>query len=258
MTRARSGPIAAAWLSAPATQAVFEALERGGYGARAVGGIVRNTLLDLPATDIDIATDALPEDTLRLAAAAGLKTIPTGLAHGTVTVISGGAAYEVTTLRRDVSTDGRHAEVAFTADWAADAARRDFTINALYCDRHGEVFDPLGGLADLDPVQVRFIGNAGQRIEEDYLRILRFFRFTATYVAHGVLDPAGLAACTALRGGLARISGERIQAELLRLLAAPHAVGVTRALIGSGVFAALFDVPAELDRLTRMVAIEGR
>ena len=262
MTRPPTGhpvrTIAAPWLAAAATQAVFEALERGGFAARAVGGIVRNSLLGLPATDIDIATDARPEDTLRLAAAAGLKTVPTGLAHGTVTVISGGVPHEVTTLRRDVTTDGRHAEVAFTDDWAADAARRDFTINALYCGRDGAVFDPLGGLADLDPIRIRFIGDASRRIEEDYLRILRFFRFTAIYVDHGVLDPTGLAACTALRGGLARISGERIQAELLKLLAAPHAVGVTRALIGSGVYATLFDGSPQIDHLTRMAAIEAR
>ena len=173
--------IRAAWLTADATQSVFAALERGGFEARAVGGIVRNALLGLPSTDIDIATTARPHDTIRLANAAGLKTVETGLAHGTVTVISGGVPFEVTTLRRDIATDGRHAEVAFTHDWAMDAARRDFTINALYCGRDGRVFDPLGGVADLNPVRVRFIGSADERICEDYLRILRFFRFTAGY-----------------------------------------------------------------------------
>ena len=248
--------ISAPWLASPATQAVFEALEGGGYTARAVGGIVRNTLLGLPATDIDIATNALPVETIRLATAAGLKTIATGLAHGTVTIIAHGIPFEVTTLRRDVETDGRHAQVAFTDNWAVDAARRDFTINALYCSRDGRVFDPLGGVADLHPVKVRFIGSAGERICEDYLRILRFFRFTATYCADGVADGDGLAACIAHRDGLARISGERIQAELMKLLAAPHAAGVTKVLVDSGVFSALFDQTPQFKVFSRLAAIE--
>ena len=222
--------ISAPWLSATGTQAVFEALEQGGFNARAVGGIVRNTLLGLPATDIDIATDAPPQATMKLARASGLKTIPTGLAHGTITIIAHNTKYEVTTLRRDISTDGRHAEVAFTNDWAADAARRDFTINALYCDRHGTVFDPLGGSADLSPPKIRFIGNPTSRITEDYLRILRFFRFSATFCADGTLDKTGLAAASALSAGLSRISGERIQSELFKLLAAPFAYGAVNPL----------------------------
>lgn len=250
------GPITDSWLSSPATQAVFDCLERGGFAARAVGGIVRNSLLGLPATDIDIATTALPDDTLQLATAAGLKTIPTGLAHGTVTVISQGTAYEVTTLRRDVSTDGRHAQVAFTADWAADAARRDFTINALYCNRNGELFDPLGGIADLSPVRICFIGDAHRRIEEDYLRILRFFRFTAIYSADGALDPIGLAACVDSRAGLARISGERIAVELFKLLAARHGIGVTRALVEGGIFTAIADVVPQWAQLAKLADIE--
>jgi poly(A) polymerase len=250
------GPISDPWLSSPATQAVFDGLEKGGFMARAVGGIVRNSLLGLPATDIDVATTALPDDTLRLAAAAGLKTIPTGLAHGTVTVISQGIAYEVTTLRRDITTDGRHAEVAYTADWAADAARRDFTINALYCDRNGVLFDPLGGIADLAPVRIRFIGDARRRIEEDYLRILRFFRFTAIYTSDGALDPEGLAACVQNRCGLARISGERIAVELLKLLAARHAIGVTRALVEGGVLTSITDVVPQWAQLAKLAEIE--
>jgi poly(A) polymerase len=248
--------ISAPWLSSRATQAVFGALEGGGYTARAVGGIVRNTLLGLPATDIDIATDALPQDTMRLAAAAGLKTVPTGLDHGTVTIIANGIPFEVTTLRRDVETDGRRALVAFTSDWAVDAGRRDFTINALYCSRDGRIFDPLDGMADLDPVKIRFIGSAGERIREDYLRILRFFRFTATYCADGVVDAEGLAACISERGGLARISGERIQAEIMKLLAAPHGVGVTRVLVESSVFSALFYQTPLLESFSRLAAIE--
>ncbi len=250
--------ISAPWLTSRATRAVFATLEGGGFTARAVGGIVRNTLLGLPATDIDIATDALPEQTMALAAAAGLKTIPTGLAHGTVTLVAFGIPFEVTTLRRDVETDGRHARVAFTNDWAVDAARRDFTINALYCSRDGRVFDPLGGMADLDPVKIRFIGRAGERICEDYLRILRFFRFTATFCADGVVDGDGLAACMAHRAGLARISGERIHAELMKLLAAPHAVSVTKVLVDSGIFSALFDQMPRFDAFSRLAAIEAQ
>ena len=248
--------LTAPWLESPATQSVFSALERGGYTVRAVGGIVRNTLLGLPATDIDIATNARPQDTLRLAADSGLKTIPTGLAHGTVTVMAAGVPFEVTTLRRDVATDGRHARVAFTDDWAADASRRDFTINALYCSRTGELFDPLGGAVDLSPVKIRFIGDPAQRIGEDYLRILRFFRFTATYCADGQLDAAGVSACAAHRCGLSRISGERIQAELLALLVARHARSVTEAVIESGVFAALFELSPRLSVMASLIALE--
>ena len=250
--------LSARWLADPSTQAVFKALEDGGFTARAVGGIVRNTLLGLPPTDIDIATEALPADTVRLATAAGLKTFPTGLAHGTITVISKGVTFEVTTLRRDVTTDGRHAQVAFTKDWSQDAARRDFTINALYCDRHGTLFDPLGGVVDLSPVKIRFIGDAGARIREDYLRILRFFRLSATYGSDGTLDAAGLAACASHTAGLKRISGERIQAELLKLLAAPHAAPVTKALVNKGIYAALFDTASYVDDFSRLVTIEAK
>jgi poly(A) polymerase len=248
--------LTAPWLSSPATQRVFAALEAGGFGARAVGGCVRNGLLGLPATDIDIATTALPEDTLACARRAGLKTIPTGLAHGTVTVIADSVPHEVTTLRRDVATDGRHATVAFTDDWAGDASRRDFTINALYCDRQGQVFDPLGGLADLIPLRVRFIGVPARRIEEDYLRILRFFRFSATFGDHGALDAAGLAACSELAPGLAQISGERIYVELMKLLVAPHGVVVTASLVQSGVLAQCLTVAPQFATLQRLSALE--
>ena len=251
----RVGP--SRWLTAPATQAVFEMLERGGFTGRAVGGVVRNALLGLPVADVDIATDARPEDVVRLAEAAGLKAIPTGIAHGTVTVVSSGQPFEVTTLRIDVATDGRHAEVAFTSDWAADAARRDFTVNALYCDRDGRVFDPLGGLADLDPLRIRFIGNPAERIAEDYLRVLRFFRFTAMLSGNGDLDREGLAACVEAAPGLARISGERIRAELWKLLVARRAVRVVAAMIDSGVFEAAVGVVPDHARFERLVLIEN-
>jgi poly(A) polymerase len=257
MTPPRSlDQLTAPWLSSAATQRVFAALEAGGYGVRAVGGCVRNGLLGLPATDIDIATTALPEDTLRCATRAGLKTIPTGLAHGTVTVIADSVPHEVTTLRRDVATDGRHATVAFTDDWAGDASRRDFTINALYCDRQGEVFDPLGGLGDLDPLRVRFIGDPDRRIEEDYLRILRFFRFSATFGEGGQLDTPGLAACARLAPGLAQISGERIYVELMKLLVAPQGVVITEALVQSGVLAHCLTLAPHLSTLQRLCTLE--
>jgi poly(A) polymerase len=251
--------LTAPWLINPATQAVFACLAGGGHEARAVGGIVRNTLLGLPASDIDIATTALPDETLALAAKAGLKTIPTGLAHGTVTVVARSTAFEVTTLRRDVATDGRHAQVAFTGDWSADAARRDFTINALYCSADGTVFDPLGGLPDLKAGRVRFIGDANARIREDYLRILRFFRFSAIYTPDGIPDAVGLAACAHERAGLSRISGERIQVELAKLLVAPHVQNTLAALVGTGIVDAMFDgchLAVDVPGLTRLVDIE--
>jgi poly(A) polymerase len=214
--------IDADWLTRPATQAVFAALARSGHEGRVVGGAVRNALIGKPVADIDIATPATPEQVIDAATAAGLNVVPTGLKHGTVTVMSEHIPHEVTTLRRDVETDGRHAVVAFTADWAADAGRRDFTINALYCDAAGVVHDPLGGYADLAASRVRFIGDAHARIREDYLRILRFFRFTAEY-AEGEIDPHGLQASCELREGLQRLSAERIRVEVLKILTARRA-----------------------------------
>src|SRR6185312_6892628 len=203
------------WLARRETQAVFAALAAKGFAARAVGGAVRNALLGCPVVDVDIATPARPEQVIAAAQAAGLAAVPTGLAHGTVTVIAAHVAHEVTTLREDVEAHGRHATVAFTDDWAADARRRDFTINALYCSAGGEVFDPLSGYADLMARRVRFIGDAGERIREDYLRILRFFRFTAAY-GEGPPDRPALDACVRERAGLAVLSGERMREEMLR------------------------------------------
>jgi poly(A) polymerase len=169
------------WLAQPGTQALCGALEAAGYRALFVGGCVRNALLGVSVADVDIATDARPETVTRLAEAAGLRVVPTGIEHGTVTVIAGGVPHEVTTFRRDVETDGRRAVVAFAQDVAEDAARRDFTMNALYADLRGNVIDPLSGLPDLVARRLRFVGDAHQRIREDYLRILRFFRFHAHY-----------------------------------------------------------------------------
>ncbi|MGH6816371.1 MAG: CCA tRNA nucleotidyltransferase [Hyphomicrobiaceae bacterium] len=245
----------AGWLVRPETRAVFDALAAGGYEARAVGGAVRNALLGLPPGDVDLATPARPEDVMRLAAAAGLGTVPTGLAHGTVTVLSGGIPFEVTTLRRDVETDGRHAAVAFTDDWKADACRRDFTVNALYVDAEGTIFDPVGGYADLLARRIRFIGDARTRIREDFLRILRFFRFDAQ-LGTGPLDAAGLAACVAERGGLGRLSGERIRQELVKLLAAPRAVAAVEAMFDYGLLTEILPVVPRLSWLSHLAAIE--
>ncbi len=247
---------AAAWLTAPATQLVFAALAGAGHAARAVGGAVRNTLLGLPVSDIDIATTATPEQTIAAAQAAGLKVVPTGLAHGTVTVIADGVAFEVTTLRRDIATDGRHATVAFTTEWAADAARRDFTINALYCDAGGRLDDPLGGYPDLKARRVRFVGDAHARIREDYLRILRFFRFSAIYAA-GPMDASGLAASIAERAGLAQLSAERIRVELLKLFVAPRARDVLATMERAGLLSQVLAFTADLATFDRLVAIEA-
>ncbi|MFC5585426.1 CCA tRNA nucleotidyltransferase [Nitratireductor kimnyeongensis] len=208
------------WLSDDRLQALLAALSMDGDEARVVGGAVRNTLLGQPVTDIDIATTTEPDETVRRARGAGFRTAPTGIDHGTVTVIAEGKAYEVTTLRADVETDGRHANVTFGRDWRSDAGRRDFTINALYARANGEIVDMVGGLQDLESQTLRFIGDADIRINEDYLRILRFFRFFAWY-GRGRPDAAGLKACARHRDGLERLSAERVWAELKKLFSAP-------------------------------------
>jgi poly(A) polymerase len=246
----------AEWLLRPATQAVFRALAARGFAARAVGGAVRNALLDRPVVDIDLATAARPEEIIAAVEGAGLAAVPTGIAHGTVTVIAGHVPYEVTTLREDVETHGRHATVAFTADWAADARRRDFTINALYCAADGEVFDPLEGYADLAQRRVRFIGDARERICEDYLRILRFFRFTAEY-GEGPPDAEGLGACVAEREGLGILSAERVRQELLRLLAARRGPELVGTMQGYGLATYVLPVAPRPYLLRRLADIEG-
>lgn len=228
-----------AWLAAPATRAVMAALEAaGGPGcARFVGGCVRNALMGRPIDDIDIATVLKPEETAQAVRAAGLKAVPTGIEHGTVTAVAERTPFEITTLRQDVMTDGRNATVAFTDDWAEDAARRDFRLNALYADAEGQVFDPTGeGVADAAAGRIIFVGDPERRIREDYLRILRFFRFFAWY-GHGAPDAAGLAACRALTEGLGRLSAERVSKELMKLLAAPDPRAAMRAMADAGVLA---------------------
>jgi poly(A) polymerase len=248
----------AAWFRRPELAAVFAALNRDGHEARVVGGALRNTLIGLPVGDVDLAATAPPETVARFAAEAGLKAVPTGIDHGTLTVVSAHVPYEVTTLRRDVETHGRRATVAFTRDWAEDAARRDFTINALYADVTGQVFDPLGGgMSDLEARRVRFIGSARDRIREDYLRILRFFRFTADY-ADGPPDPEGLAACIRERRGLAGLSAERIRAELLRILVTRRPMAALEPMAESGLLISLLGGVVRLVHFDRLAAIETR
>ncbi len=221
------------WLNDPRLQNILRILNKSGV-TRVAGGAVRNALLGVPVADVDLATTLRPDDVMIITKASGFGVHPTGLAHGTVTVTHQGAAFEVTTLRKDVETDGRHAVVAFTDDWAADAARRDFTINAMYCDGGGKIYDFTNGYEDILKRRVRFVGTASQRIREDNLRILRFFRFHAWY-GRGKPDEAGFKACVRLRSGLKTLSVERVRQELLKLLAAPMAVKVLKLMAETGV-----------------------
>jgi poly(A) polymerase len=209
-----------AWFNEPALQAVLALLNADGGEGRIAGGAVRNALMGIPVGDIDLATTLLPEEVMRRAMEAGIKAVPTGIEHGTVTLVKDHTPFEVTTLRKDVQTFGRHAEVAFGTDWQVDAERRDLTINALYADAEGNIIDLIGGLPDIETRTVRFIGEAGERIAEDYLRILRFFRFFALY-GSGRPDAAGLRASAAARSKLSTLSAERIWSETKKLLSAP-------------------------------------
>ncbi|ESY99660.1 CCA tRNA nucleotidyltransferase [Mesorhizobium sp. LNHC209A00] len=208
------------WLFDKHLRRLLGALTEGGEEARIAGGAVRNVLMGQPVTDIDIATSCLPRETIRRAEAEGFKAVPTGIEHGTITVVADGKPYEITTLRADVETDGRRAKVSFGRDWKLDAERRDFTINALYAEADGRVVDLVGGIADIEAHRLRFIGDPEARIREDYLRILRFFRFFAWY-GEGRPDAEGLKACARLKEGLAQLSAERIWSELKKLLSAP-------------------------------------
>ena len=223
----------AAWLNGGEVKDLLARLNRDGEEARAVGGAVRNELLHLAVSDVDIATTAVPEEVVRRVEAAGWKAVPTGIDHGTITVVIAGKPFEVTTLRQDIETYGRKAKVMFGRDWIADAQRRDFTVNALSASADGTVYDYVGGLADIAARRVRFIGDPGQRIAEDYLRILRFFRFHAWY-GEGAPDKAGLHACIAARAGLDTLSRERVRMELLKLLLAPHATPVLAVMAEAG------------------------
>jgi len=241
------------WLQARETAAVIAAL--GAEAARFVGGAVRDSLLARPVGDIDLATVLEPAEVMARLERAGLKAVPTGLDHGTVTAVAQGKPFQITTLRKDVETFGRHARVAFTEDWRADAARRDFTMNALYADADGRIYDYFGGVADARAGRVRFIGEPAQRIAEDALRILRFFRFHAHYGGDG-LDPEGYAACREKRGLIDLLSIERLRDELLRLLEAPGPCGALAAMCEAGVLAHLLPETGELAHLRQLVALE--
>jgi poly(A) polymerase len=247
----------AAWLTAPETRSVMEALSADGGVARFVGGCVRNALMGVPVEDVDIATTETPERAMALLAAKGIKVVPTGIDHGTITAVTGGRHFEVTTLRVDVATDGRRADVAFTGDWLADAGRRDFTMNALYADADGTVHDPLGGRDDVKARRVRFIGDAHARIREDYLRILRFFRFHAWYGA-GEPDDAGLRACAEEREGLRQLSGERVRDELLKTALADNAPAAYRQMAAAGILNIVLPEANRLDRFEKLVEIEAQ
>ena len=228
----------------------------GAGNARIVGGAVRDTLLGIETADIDLATPHDPRNVIALLEAAGIKAVPTGIDHGTITAVSSDEVYEVTTLRRDVTTDGRRATVAFTDNWREDAARRDFTINALYADpATGQIHDYFGGIADLKARHVRFIGDPYRRIAEDHLRILRFFRFLARF--GDIADPDGLAACTERANDLMALSRERIANELLRLLVAPRAVEVVALMIERGVFVPVLPEIANVARLADLTTREA-
>jgi poly(A) polymerase/tRNA nucleotidyltransferase (CCA-adding enzyme) len=237
-----------AFLAEPALASVMAALPE----ARVVGGAVRDTLARRPCNEIDLATPRTPEQVMQALRGAGLRAVPTGLDHGTVTAVADGRGFEITTLRRDVETDGRHAVVAFTDDWREDAARRDFTFNALSMTRDGQVFDYFGGIADLRAGLVRFVGDPATRIAEDYLRILRYFRFFARY-AVGPADPTALAAIRTGVPGLAGLSAERVWSELSRILSAPDpriAIGLMAEL---GVLDAVLPEGTDPTRLARLI-----
>jgi poly(A) polymerase len=247
------------WMTGAATRRLFDALEKkGGAGcARFVGGCVRNTLMGRAADDIDVATKLTPDQTLQALTDAKIRAVPTGIEHGTVTAVIDHIPYEVTSLRRDVETDGRRAVVAFTTDWSEDAQRRDFRMNALYADREGQVFDPVGGgIEDALAGRVVFVGDAETRLREDYLRILRFFRFFAWY-ASGEADAAGLEACRAMRDGITTLSAERISKELIKLLCAPDPIQAVRLMASTGVLARVLPEGLRAERFEAMVGIDS-
>lgn len=245
------------WMTAGPAHEVYQALERAGGAPRFVGGCVRDGLLGRRIRDIDIATPLEPAAVMQAAEAAGLKHVPTGIDHGTVTVVADHTGIEVTTLRRDVETFGRHATVAFTDDWRADAARRDLTMNALSADANGKLYDYFDGIADLKAGRVRFVGAPEDRMREDYLRILRFFRFHADYASGGFDQPA-LTAARALKGELKSLSGERLRQETLKLLVARRGVETWRAMLAEGIVDAFLPQATTIDRMAKVAALESR
>jgi poly(A) polymerase len=247
----------APWLKSGPAGRVLALLNGRGEEARVVGGAVRNALLGLAVADIDIATTALPEEVIRRAEAAGVKSVPTGIEHGTVTLVLDKHPFEVTTLREDTETFGRKAKVAFGRDWMRDAERRDFTINGLSVDAAGVVHDYVGGLADIIERRVRFIGDPAERIREDYLRILRFFRIHAAYGA-GEPDRAGYLACIGGRAGLSSLSAERVRMEMLKLMTASGAAGSVVAMADGGLLQQIIGGVAYVGPLAAMIELERK
>jgi poly(A) polymerase len=246
----------APWLEDGALARLLALLDRDGEEARVVGGAIRNALLGQKVGEVDIATTAVPEEVVRRVEAAGHKAVPTGIEHGTITAVIDGRPFEVTTLRRDVETFGRKAKVAFGRDWKADAERRDFTINALSVSKDGRIHDYVGGQADIAARRVRFIGDPARRIAEDYLRILRFFRFHAWY-GEGAPDAAGLRACIMARAGLDQLSRERVRMELLKLLLAPHATPTLAVMAEAGLLGTVLGGVPLLASFENMVKVEA-
>lgn len=243
------------WMDQPATKKLLEKCNAAQIEVRFVGGCVRDAVMGRRVKDMDLATPMLPREVMRRLRESGLKVVPTGIDHGTVTVVVDGTPFEITTLRKDVACDGRHAEVAYTKDWKQDASRRDFTMNALYCDALGRITDFFGGAGDAHAGLVQFIGDAHARIREDYLRILRFFRFYATH-GEGEADATAIAACTAEKSGLADLSGERIQHEMMRLLAAKHPVAAVSLMVQHGVWDRVAPAGVNPDLLSRLMHLE--
>jgi tRNA nucleotidyltransferase/poly(A) polymerase len=256
MTDAPPSLAGSAWLERGPVRAIFAALSLPGEEVRVVGGAVRNALMGLPVTEIDFATTATPDVVAARADAAGLKTVPTGVEHGTLTLVAGGRGFEVTTLREDIETDGRRAVVRFGRDWEADARRRDFTVNALFADASGKVYDPIGGYGDVMARRIRFIGDPDRRIAEDRLRILRLFRFQAAYGSDG-MDATGLAAAIKGRNGLRDLSAERIGQEMRRIVTAPGAVAAVASMQDSGILPIVFAGIGYVAVFGRLVAFDA-
>jgi len=242
----------AEWLAEPAVRQIFAILEGSGESARVIGGAVRNALMGVPVRDIDFATTATPDRVTALAEAAGIKAVPTGIDHGTVTLVIAGRGFEVTTLREDIDTDGRRAVVRFGRDWEADARRRDFTVNALSVGSDGTLRDPVGGYPDIVARRIRFIGDPATRIAEDRLRILRLFRFHAEY-GEGAIDSAGLSAAIRAREGLRELSAERIGQEMRRIVVAPRAVEMATLMQESGILPVVLGGVAYLAQFAKAV-----
>ncbi|HEY6753111.1 MAG TPA: CCA tRNA nucleotidyltransferase [Pseudolabrys sp.] len=245
------------WLTAGPLTRLLGVLDCDGEEARVVGGAVRNSLLGMPIAEVDVATTAVPEEVVKRVTGAGFRPVPTGIEHGTVTVVIDKRPFEVTTLRKDIETYGRHAKVEFGRDWKADAERRDFTINALSATRDGAVYDYTGGLDDLAHRRVRFIGDPAKRIAEDYLRILRFFRFHAAYGTSDHPDATGLAACIAGRNGLDQLSRERVRMEMLKLVVAPHAVPTLISMTDAGLLLRVLGGVSYLASFENMAKVEA-